>query len=142
LKTTFLALITAFALYSQVSNAQTTAIVNKNHPVSTVLLVDAVQLYTGKLTSWDNGENVIVVILPREHPVSREFILDQLKMSPYQFYESVNVSINIRKNNSILKVCCENEVIKVVSQKAGSIGYTSEYIYVNNSGEVKKIKIK
>jgi len=80
--------------------------------------------------------------MPREHAVSRAFIFDTLEMSPYQFYESLDISINIRKNNSVIKVCCEGEVIKQIMKNNGSIGYTSEYFYYNYKNEVKRIKVK
>lgn len=117
-------------------------IVNNARPDTSLFLEDAVQIYTGKITSWPNGEKIIVVLLPRDSPVTRAFILDHLQMSPYQFFESVNISINIRKNNSILNVRTEYDMIKQITKTPGSIGFTSEYMYYNHNSDVKRIKIK
>jgi ABC-type phosphate transport system substrate-binding protein len=126
----------------QLSNAQDTiSIANPEVPVAELEVDLAIQVYTGKMASWPNGQAVTIVVLPREHPTSRTFIFEKLGISPYQFYESLDISINIRKNNSVVKVPSESEVVRIVANKTGSIGYTKDYMYYNYKDGLKKIRI-
>jgi hypothetical protein len=134
------ALVITFA--SSWTSAETVGITSQTVTKSEIALEDAVQIYTGKVMFWPDGSSVVLVILPRDNPVSREFILVNLGMSPYQFYESLDISINVRKNRSVIRAVTENEVIKIVRRYPGSIGYTSEFVYYNYKDEVKKLRIK
>lgn len=139
-KTIFLALTLQFVVFK--SNSETYPVVNPSNEVSNLTLIQAVQIYSGKLQNWPNGDPITVILLPRENYISREFILDYLGMSPYQFYESVDISIKLRKNNNIIRVCCEHDVVKRVNSISGSIGYTSAFVYYNYQNQLKTIQIK
>ena len=124
------------------SNAETVPVVNVDNSTRQLMVDDAVLIYTGKITQWPNGDNITLIVLPREHPISRQFIMDHLQITPTQFYDSVNNSIAFRKNTTVIRATTEEEVIKLVKKYQGSIGYTSSFVYYNHRNEVRQLSIK
>lgn len=125
-----------------ISKAEVPSVSNIDSPVYELTIPEAIQIYTGKMLYWPDGRLITVIVLPRDNPISREFIIDTLQISPYQFYESLDISITIRKNNSVIRASSENEVIRNILRNSGSIGYVSDYIYYNYKNEVRKIRVK
>ncbi len=142
LKTIFRALILTFAVYLiPISDANIAIVSNDSVRIDAITRDEAIQIFTGRITTWPNGQTITVFILPRDHSIAREFVFDWLQTTPYQFYETITINAT-RKKHNVIKVCCENEVIKQVIRTPGSIGVTSEFIYTNYNSEVKRIQIR
>lgn len=135
-------LVCVTLLISSISNAQTVGIGNNSITVASITAEYAIQLYTGKVNFWPDGQPVVVVVLPREHFVSREFVTEVLGISSHQFYDSLDISINIRKNNAIIRVTSESEVIRNVIKNSGSVGYISGSLFFNYKNELKMLRLK
>ena len=116
-------------------------IANLSVQVSELTSTEVIQLYTGRLATWSDGTKVTVVLLPREHPVSRAFTIDHLQMPPYQFYDMIGINSATRKINNLIRVTSEEEMIKVVTRPDGAIGYSSVALYVNHKKEIRQIRV-
>lgn len=134
-------LLASALLFVSLSKADVTPVTNMGQEQE-LTLPEAVQIYTGKLRYWPNGEKVTVYLLPQSNRVSREFIFDYLQMSPYQFYEAIEISARIRKTDALIILDTEEDIIKAVVRKSGSIGYVSGFVYYNYRNQVKRVKIK
>jgi len=126
-------LIFAMLVCAGSSFAQVVVIANKSVPVDTLAKTDVLDLYTGDIRKWSDGQAVVVMALGSKEDVSRNF---------YQFLDkspSRMKSIWLKKMLSgegdppeIMK--SEEELVKKVAATPGAIGYIRQ---TNISPDIK-----
>ena len=90
-------------------------------------------IFYGTLTRWENGQAIVVFVLPPDHPATKEFAWSVLNVTPYSFEEKVGSMVATRDGNPPRVLTSEMEMIRAVANTPNSIGYLSKFIVVNNA---------
>ena len=104
---------------------------------------EARNLYLLKTRVWKDGVRVVVLRLPSDHSVHKEFVRDILKMSDEQYNSEWNKLTNAGLLTTTETVLTPNEMLQVINRKHNAIGYISkDYLIINVGGyNVKVITI-
>jgi hypothetical protein len=92
---------------------------------------DIIHYFTGRFTTWSDGTEVTIVLLPRDNPVTRKFIFEQLGMSPTQYFNSLIINTSIKGKDHVVYVNTERDMVTKVRYTPGSIGFISNGMLYN-----------
>jgi len=112
------------------------------HPSAAELELSKLELrriFSKRVTSWPNGQPIVVFVLPSNHPIHQRFSKEVLKIFPYQLdriwnkitYSGVGTAPVVIDNYELL--------IKEIKKTPGAIGYGEA---VSQNGGLHVIKIK
>jgi len=92
-----------------------------NWQTPTPTKAEVVQAFSGELKYWENGDKVVIFILPSSHWSTRLFAYSILGVSPTKFMDLVTRDglSNVHQLNT------EAQVLLSVARVRGSIGYLS-----------------
>jgi len=96
-------------------------------------------IFTGSITRWRTGAPIIVYVLPFDHPSTKSFVWDTLRITPYAFEERINSMIATRDGNVPIKVPSEAEMLRQIRFTPNSIGYISSNLVVHNASTTVRI---
>ena len=97
-------------------------------------------IFTLRNKRWENGAPIKVYLLPRNDRRTREFTLKYLGMTPNRYYDMIEGKESLGKSNVTNVVETETDVIRKVITTPGSIGYASDIIVINFSGNLTIVK--
>ena len=99
-------------------------------------------IFTAKTRYWESGERVTVFHFPVKSKIFQDFVRDILGYNPSDIARTIDYQMNSGSGNLIKFVNNEDQMINMVANTTGAIGYVSVYFYLNNgAGNVKKITI-
>ena len=90
-------------------------------------------IFFGTLTRWDTGRPIVVYVLPADHPTSKSFAWNVLRVTPYSFEEKISSMVVTRDGNAPRVVQTESEMLRAVHSTPNSIGYLSSFVVINNA---------
>jgi ABC-type phosphate transport system substrate-binding protein len=96
-------------------------------------------IFMGSITRWNNGHPIAVFVLPPEHPATKSFAWDVLKMTPYAFEEKISSMVATRDGNPPRTMSTEIEMLRSVASTPNSIGYLSTMIVMNNANSSLRV---
>lgn len=136
-----LAVLVILFVTSQVSNAAIIPITNASVTEKEIDLNTAIALYSAKIQNWKDGQPVVVVVLPRDNPIEREFLFDVLRITPFSYYDTLSLMTPKRKPK-IIRVMTEEEMVKTVLRTEGAIGFIRDRTFHQYKNEVHQLRIK
>ena len=90
-------------------------------------------IFFGTITRWDSGRPIVVYVLPADHPTSKTFAWNILRVTPYSFEEKISSMVATRDGNAPRVVETESEMLRAVTNTPNSIGYLSSFVVINNA---------
>ena len=90
-------------------------------------------IFFGTITRWDSGRPIVVYVLPGDHPTSKTFAWNVLRVTPYSFEEKISSMVATRDGNPPRVVETESEMLRAVTGTPNSIGYLSSFVVINNA---------
>jgi len=103
--------------------AKTQGIINlalKSKPISALLLQ---RIYAMQVKNWADGTPVRVFVLPSNHLLHRQFIIDNFAMAPHQFDRLWNRLLFSGTGRGPQLVASQQEMIAKINSTIGTIGY-------------------
>ena len=110
-------------------------------PVSIISTTDAVRYYTGRVTKWDDGSDVIIVVLPRDSFITKNFVFNKLGLSTSQFFDSLTLNSTLQKRHTVRFAASQQEMLYLVNSLTGSLGYIVESMVSSLPEGVHVLKI-
>lgn len=83
------------------------------------------KIFTGQYGTWPNGDPVIVVMLPIQHPNHAYFVQARLRMFVYQIERIWQQRIYSGRSNPPTILENEQAILEYVSRTPGAIGYVT-----------------
>ena len=96
-------------------------------------------IFMGSITRWTNGRPIVVFVLPSDHPTTKSFAWDVLKMTPYALEEKISSMVATRDGNPPRIMSTEVEMLRSVASTPNSIGYLSSMIVMNNANSSLRV---
>lgn len=116
-----LSILTLFSRYSLAG--QQVLVVNKNNPTSQLTVSELKRIYNGNIKLWNNGHNVIPVVLSDSDPLSINFVKRVFGVD-IEFWRGLWIQKSLSGNATPPhqeKNC--SSVIKFVASEPGAIGF-------------------
>lgn len=101
---------------------------------------DIEDIFTLRNKKWSNGVPIRVFLLPRNDPRTREFSKKYLNMSANRYFDLIENRESSGKGNIANIVDTEYSIMLKVLTTPGSIGYASDSVVINFSGNIVIIK--
>lgn len=92
----------------------------------------AQRIFTKKITRWPNGQHINVFIKPLYSIEHRDFVINVLGISPFYYTQMLEEQTYTGKASSITEVNSDKQMIMMVDQTPGSIGYINYEIFAGN----------
>ena len=90
-------------------------------------------IFFGSVTRWDNGKPIVVYVLQADHPTTKSFAWNVLRVTPYAFEEKISSLVASRDGNVPQVLSSEAEMLRAVTGTPNSIGYLSSFVVINNA---------
>ena len=120
----------------------TATIANSEVPVSALSYEQLKAIFTLQTQKWDDGTNIVVVMLPDDSVITKRFLSEHLGINVYRFRELVDAKIFSGKARPPRLVDSEREVFSTIIRSNGSIGFANGSIIMRDSENgYKKIQI-
>jgi ABC-type phosphate transport system substrate-binding protein len=97
-------------------------------------------IFTLRNKKWENGTAIKVYILPRSNPRTKEFTIKYLNMSVNRYFDLLEGRESLGKGNLVDVANTEYEIMLKVLTTPGSIGYASDVVVINFSGNIVIVK--
>lgn len=101
---------------------------------------DIEDIFTLRNKKWTNGSPIRVYLLPRNNPRTKEFTIKFLNMTANRYFDLVESRESSGKGNIADIVNSEYDVMLKVLTTPGSIGYASDVVVINFSGDIVIVK--
>lgn len=142
IRTLLLAMVMLFSNTSIANPTDFATVANIDFDNKTITRHEARLLFTLKTRYWEDGTKVTVVHLPFNHRDHKEFVRMVLNMPPTHYTKFVEVQVNSGHSSSFVEAHTSAEMLSLVQNKRGAIGYVSrDYLLINGVGHVDVIKI-
>jgi ABC-type phosphate transport system substrate-binding protein len=126
----------AFSVESQVPEVH--IVVNSSVESKDLSVAQIRRIFSMRQTTWSNDNKITVYVLSNQHQTHQAFSTKVLGMFPYQLDRIWNKLVYSGLGEEPIKVRSEQEMLELVSQKPGAIGYVMQQVNNNN---VKVIKV-
>ena len=100
-------------------------IVHPSNPTASLSLNETRAIFSLRARQWENGSAITVVVLEEDHQHHADFLRKNLKMLPHQLRRQWDRFIYSGLGQGPKIVSSEEELMKIISQEPGSIGYIS-----------------
>ena len=90
-------------------------------------------IFFGTITRWDSGRPIVVFVLPPDHPTTKNFAWNILRVTPYSFEEKISSMVATRDGNLPRVVETETKMLRAIANTPNSIGYLSSFVVINNA---------
>lgn len=97
-------------------------------------------IYVLSVTKWEDGNPIVIFMLPQDHPNQRRFLWQYLGLTPARYREIINSRIMVGKTKPTV-VPTETMMIQAVGHTPGSIGFVGNNVVINAQRGVKPLKI-
>lgn len=98
-----------------------------NVPVDSLRSVDVMNIYLGKKTTWDNGNQIVFVTL-KSGETHKKLLRDYLNKNPVQFKNYWKQMLFTGKGSIPQSFATDDEVIDYISKNENVIGYISKAV--------------
>lgn len=115
-------------------------LVNVDNPVIEISKETLIGLYTGRITRWDHGESVVVILMPLKSKEHKSF-LQFLGMPSSLYKRQIQRLTSQKRSSNIIYVENQRDMLRKVGRNANAIGYLSNEFILFNSDGVKRIKV-
>lgn len=88
-------------------------------------------IFMGNLTKWKDGRQIVVLVLPPDHPSTKSFAWNVLRIAPHEFERRIAFLTEVRETSAPRVVETEREMMRLVAMIPNSIGYISSAIIIN-----------
>jgi ABC-type phosphate transport system substrate-binding protein len=133
------AIVIMLAFLIKLAHAAAVPVVNVKNSTDVINKVTINLMFAGIEDRWKNGNTVVVIMLPKDNILTREFIARYLNQHPQRFYDYVVVQIN--KGKKTYRVASsEKELADIVAVTPGAIGYADDLLILSMPG-VKQLKV-
>jgi len=112
-------------------------VVNSSVPISSLSATEARNIFTMRTQQWPDGQPIKVFVLNDDNPLHKQFSKENLRVFPYKLRRIWDRNIYSGTGDAPITLDNEEEMIKVISTLAGSIGYANK-----GGGNVRLIKIQ
>ncbi|MBN7819118.1 hypothetical protein [Bowmanella yangjiangensis] len=107
-------------------------IVNADAQVESLSQAQLRRIFTMRQRQWPNGLLIKVFVLPNQNALHQHFSKSQLNMFPYQLERLWNKLVYSGLSERPVEVYDEQQMLQLVAQTPGAIGYIS--VTENTSG--------
>lgn len=90
-------------------------------------------IFFGTVTRWNTGRAISVYVLPPDHPTTKAFAWDILRVTPHSFEERISAMIATRDGNPPKVLQTEAEMLQAIINTPNSIGYLSYSVVISNA---------
>ena len=97
-------------------------------------------IFTLRNRKWNNGAPIRVYLLPKTNPLTRSFASKYLSMTANRYYDLVEGRESSGKGNITNILDTEYDLMLKVLTTPGSIGYASDLVIINFSGNIVIVK--
>ena len=119
-----LALVMLFGVnYAYAEQSQLRVIVNDNVKVNSLSESSVRWIFSMRQTTWEDGSAIKVYVLQQQDPAHQNFCKEVLSMFPYQLERTWNKLAYSGLGEKPTLVTDSQEMIDMVSQEPGAIGY-------------------
>jgi ABC-type phosphate transport system substrate-binding protein len=119
-----LALVMLFCVnYAYAERSQLRVIVNNNVKVKSLSESSVRWIFSMRQTTWEDGSAIKVYVLHEQNPIHQDFCKNVLSMFPYQLERMWNKLAYSGLGEKPILVSDSQEMIDMVSQEPGAIGY-------------------
>jgi hypothetical protein len=140
--TALIALLCAIDVVGAASwQADTTPIVEDINPIESLSYEELRDIFTLTTTRWPNGSKVVVVMLSSDNILQRHFLFEYFGLNPTRYNEIVSRKILTGRVHPLIIVNTEWEMIRTVSKTVGSIGFTTNNVFIGKADGVKVLPI-
>ena len=85
-------------------------------------------MFSMYIKRWDDGTPITVILLPYENWQHKQFVRNILRGTPKRFRERIEEVRNGKGGVSLKQVRDFDDMIPLVAETIGSIGYTASYL--------------
>lgn len=138
-----LSVFCSFSYGDTLPDTKTIPIGNENIQKENIDDVELYAIFTLMFHYWDNGTKIHVFLLSDIYGLHKDFLWEFLGLSPIRYAELIDSKVASGRANKPVNLSSEKEMVKVVSQTRGGIGYVGRGKFIIPDGEnnVKEIKI-
>lgn len=90
-------------------------------------------IFFGNVTRWESGRPIVVYVLPPDHPTTKNFAWNILRVTPHAFEERISSMVATRDGNPPRVMDSETAMLQAVMKTPNSIGYLSSFVVINNA---------
>lgn len=126
----------SFSILSQ--QPQLNIVVNPSVGVHELTTGQIRRIFSMRQTSWQDQQPVIVYVLDNQHPTHKQFTTSVLHMFPYQLERIWNQLTYSGQGDRPITVNDEQQMLKMISEHPGAIGYLP---FVPKDANVKSVKV-
>lgn len=99
-------------------------------------------MYTMRTRYWNDGSRIVVINLPADSQIHKQFVRSVLNMSPISYQQGVDRMRNAGLSGSFVEVDNEKDMLTKVSVIYGAIGYVSDdTLVIYSGGAVRALRI-
>lgn len=98
-------------------------------------------IFTMRITRWENGTRIRLVMLPVTSSEHKEFLWEVLGILPSRHKRSIEKKIYNGKSLPPIPVDSFDEMIKVVGKTTGALGYINGALIIMEDDHVRFIQI-
>lgn len=138
IKPYILLLCLTFSAFSY-SAEKVNAIVNASVNTPALTKLELRRIFSKRVSKWQNGQPIIVFVLPSKHPIHQRFTKEVLKIFPYQLDRIWNKLTFSGIGTAPIVVENYQELLEQVKRTPGAIGYGVD---VAAGGDLHVIEIK
>jgi ABC-type phosphate transport system substrate-binding protein len=113
-------------------------VINPETPVNSLKKADVKKMFLGKKTLWENGENILPVVL-KSGPLHEVFLKELIEKTPLQFSMYWKRIIFTGRGIGPKSFETESELLKYVAETKGAVGYADASA---SFGDVKVVPLE
>ncbi len=119
------------------SSGGTEVVVNREVLMASVHRKTIRSIFLGTVKRWDNGRQIVLVVLPFDHPATKSFAWEVLHVTPYTFEDKIGGLSS--SDTPPIVVYSEQEMLRTVASTPNSVGYITSMIVVNSAGNKLRV---
>lgn len=95
------------------------------------------KIFTKRIARWPSGQTIQVFIKPMNSVEHRDFVLNVLGLSPFNYQQMLDTQVYSGKSSSVIEIPNDGQMIMKIEQTPGAIGYINYEIFIGS----KKVTI-
>lgn len=90
------------------------------------------KIFTKRVVRWPNGQTIQVFIKPINSVEHRDFVLNVLGLSPFNYQQMLDTQVYAGKSSSVVEIPNDGQMIMKIEQTPGAIGYINYEIFIGS----------
>jgi len=120
--------------------AEFVVVINESVDVEHISPQKLAHIYALQVKNWDNGQAIKAYTFPSNHADYKTFALRTLRIQPHQLNRRWTRMLFTGTGNPPIKVADDSEMLDVVRNHSGAIGYVKKHSKLDLSG-VKVLQV-